>query len=58
MKIRDFLKNEDGGLSLGLTLTRRGAGEAAPPVNPGDAALLESGDTILLENGDRLLLEA
>jgi hypothetical protein len=28
-----------------------------PPINAGDALILENGDFLLLENGDKLLLE-
>lgn len=44
-------------LSLSLAASRK-AVDSGPPIDPGDALLLEIGDFILLETGDKLLLEA
>lgn len=45
------------GIFIGL-LCRKISGGGNPPVDDGDALLIESGDFLLLENGDKLLLEA
>lgn len=43
--------------SMDVGMARSWPADTSPPVEEGDALLLESGDYLLLESGDKILLE-